>query len=216
MKRLFKQFGVCLGFLMLAQSVHAVPIFNNLSHAFFGYSPIQADRWMAARTNVGANALSIDNLVVKIASIDASAPLSVRVCADSAGAPDMGTCVPFTAAGPIPVFSNPASFGFGDVSYSGSFAAEANEEVWIVLSTSTSGTGRYGWSVSQDDQRIRSFSSDGGNHWSTYLNAEVLYSISGTSAAPAAPVPTLSEWAMFTFAIAIAGFGICQLRRRES
>lgn len=33
---------------------------------------------------------------------------------------------------------------------------------------------------------------------------------------PPAPVPTLSEWAMLTFAMLIAGFGIYQQRRRQS
>ncbi len=37
-----------------------------------------------------------------------------------------------------------------------------------------------------------------------------------TRTAPPAPVPTLSEWAMITFAMLIAGFGIYQQRRRQS
>lgn len=32
----------------------------------------------------------------------------------------------------------------------------------------------------------------------------------------ATPVPTLSEWAMITFALLIVGFGIYQQRRRQS
>ena len=36
-----------------------------------------------------------------------------------------------------------------------------------------------------------------------------------TSACPA-PVPTLSEWAMISFALLIVGFGIYQQRRRQS
>ena len=37
-----------------------------------------------------------------------------------------------------------------------------------------------------------------------------------TSACPApAPVPTLSEWAMITFAMLIVGFGVYQQRRRQ-
>jgi hypothetical protein len=40
--------------------------------------------------------------------------------------------------------------------------------------------------------------------------------VSVTVTAPPAPVPTLSEWAMISFAMLIAGFGVYQQRRRQS
>lgn len=50
----------------------------------------------------------------------------------------------------------------------------------------------------------------------TFTNSVACPSATVTIGPPPAPVPTLSEWAMITFAMLIAGFGIYQQRRRQS
>ena len=50
----------------------------------------------------------------------------------------------------------------------------------------------------------------------SYIGQRVGSAVTVTAPFVPAPVPTLSEWAMISFALLIAGFGIYQQRRRES
>ena len=56
-----------------------------------------------------------------------------------------------------------------------------------------------------------------GNNCTGWNTTGFINNLSVTVIAPApTPVPTLSEWAMISFALLIAGFGIYQQRRRQS
>jgi hypothetical protein len=185
-----KKLLCCLAVGLLAQSAQAAPSpatptvpFNNLNLAnqIFAWETVAGKPFSnsfgpyiaAAATSVGSSPMTITNFVVNVYAEDTSVPLVAQVCADNAGIPNLSVCQAFTTAtNPIPVAAT-------NVGYTGTYNAAANAIVWIVLTSS--GAGRYGWSVStaQNYNWLASFNG-GGNWQKNSACCTLIYSISGT------------------------------------
>ncbi len=199
-----------LALMVLSPAVPAAVIFSNLSDTSAGSFAITGTNWFAAKTTVGTSAVTIDAFTVKLSPTSDTDPLFAGVCPDNAGLPDLSSCssTAFTTVDTL-VTGTPTN-----IRYTGSYAAAANATVWVVIGTS--GSGKYQWHYSSTPTPW-AYSMNEGTTWGALAvsGQGPLFSISSQDPVAPTPVPTLSEWALISFAMLIAGFGVYQQRRRQ-
>jgi hypothetical protein len=157
----------------------------------------------------GSAALTAGSVTVHVSATNNTVPLTVRMCADAAGEPNLGSCQSFTNGSAI-------LGALSNIQYSGTYPMLANFDHWVVLSTT--GAGDYAWGTYTSGAVDWAVTNNQGTTWTPFNNTtNLLYAVAAAPAAGAsvAGVPTLSQWAMLLMSGLMALGGFLTLRRAQ-
>lgn len=190
------------------QSFANVTIYDNSSYAYPSGSGVQSLN-SAANLITPSISATVDSIVIGIFNVVANQPFVLKACSDNAGQPS-SSCSIFTIAQGSTI---PTTGTFGNVTFTGSYAATGNQPFWVVMSSaSTSGL----YFVQLTGPPV-SPSFDGYTQQvpSTFTGPSESYVMIVTGQSVPASVPILSEWTQM--ALAFMSFGLVfWYQRRES